>query len=182
MMHRHLDYPADAQVESVGDAALDDLLERGDLADWLPLARAVAVDPFGGLAERVLRLCEANPRYGTSALWRAWIAHRRAASQAPHCPEVTLADLRRRCGLSQAALAERIGMAQSDLSKAERRRDWRLSTLAAIAAGLGLRVRVVAVDETGRPVATIAAPSPTGPGPDRRRGCDVTSSRSSRVG
>jgi DNA-binding XRE family transcriptional regulator len=158
MIHRHLDYPPDTPVDELGDAALDDLLDHGDLTDWRPLTRAIAADPFGDLAERVLRLCGANPRYGNGPLWRAWIARRRALSELPRAPDLSLAELRRRRGLSQAALAESIGMAQSDLSKAERRADWRLSTLASIAVGLGLCVQIVAVDAAGHVVGTIARP------------------------
>jgi hypothetical protein len=77
MIHRHLDNDV-GPIEEWGLAALDDLLERGDLGDWRPLARAIAADPFGPLAERILKLCDAHPIYGTSAAWRNWIAHRRA--------------------------------------------------------------------------------------------------------
>ena len=48
-----------------------------------------------------------------------------------------LATLRRKKGLTQAELAKRIGMSQSDLSKFERRGDVRLSTLRAYVAALG---------------------------------------------
>ncbi|MEO8084508.1 MAG: helix-turn-helix transcriptional regulator [Ardenticatenales bacterium] len=161
MIHRHLDYPPDAPLTARGDAALDDLLDRGDLHDWQPLLRAIAADPFSDLADRVLGLCDANPRYGTSPLWRAWIARRRALALAGHAPAVSLAELRRRRGLSQQALAERIGMSQSDLSKAERRTDWKVSTLAAIVEGMGLRVRVVALDEDGHVAGTITPENAT---------------------
>ncbi len=83
MIHRHLDYPDDTPLHERGDAALDDLLDQSDFALWRPLARAIAGDPFGELAERVLHLCDANPRYGTSPLWRTWIALRRARSDPP---------------------------------------------------------------------------------------------------
>lgn len=63
---------------------------------------------------------------------------------------MTLAQLRHRHGSSQAQLAARIGMTQSDLSKAERRTDWKVSTLAAIARGLGMRAKIVFEDERGR--------------------------------
>ena len=105
MIHRHLDYPRDTPVTALGDAALDDLLDRGDFDDWRPLARAIAAEPFGDLAERVLRLCDANPRYGSSPLWRAWIARRRAQAELAPLPELSLAELRRRQGMSQAVLA-----------------------------------------------------------------------------
>lgn len=155
MIHRHLDYPPNTPLDARGDAALDDLLDRGDLLDWQPLLRAIAADPFGELADRVLRLCDANPRYGTSPLWRAWVARRRAVAQARMAPAVSLAELRRRRGLSQKVLAERIGMSQSDLSKAERRTDWKVSTLAAIVEGMGLRVHVVVEDDDGHIAARI---------------------------
>jgi hypothetical protein len=76
MIHRHLDYDG-VPVDQLGLAALDDLLDRGDFSDWRPLARAVAANPCGPLADRVLHRCDAHPMQGTSALWRAWIAARR---------------------------------------------------------------------------------------------------------
>ena len=155
MIHRHLDYPADTPVTALGNAALDDLLDRGDLDVWRSVAAEIAVDPHGDLANRILRLCDANPRYGTSPLWRAWIARRRAMATARTAPEKTLAEIRLARGLSQAKLAAKIGMSQSDLSKAERRTDWKVSTLRAIASGLGLRAKIVLEDELGRPIGTI---------------------------
>jgi hypothetical protein len=89
MIHRHLDIPVDLAISEVGDAALDDLLDRGELADWQRLLRAIAADPLGDLATRVLRLSQANPRYGTSALWQAWILHRRQT--APSIPRSSTA-------------------------------------------------------------------------------------------
>lgn len=150
MIHRHLDYPPETPLAERGDAALDDLLDVADLSAWRGLAREIAQDPFGELAERVLHLCDAHPRYGTSPLWRAWIARRRAMAAPPSTPAMTLAQLRHRHGSSQAQLAARIGMTQSDLSKAERRTDWKVSTLAAIARGLGMRAKIVFEDERGR--------------------------------
>jgi len=155
VIHRHLDYPEGTPVSELGAAALDDLLDRGDLLDWQPIAKAIAADPFGALAEGVLSLLDANPRYGTGALWRAWIARRRARARATPVPALTLAELRRRRGFTQAALAPRVGMSQSDLSKAERRTDWKLSTLVSIIAGLGLRARLLVEDDDGRVVATL---------------------------
>jgi hypothetical protein len=144
--HRHLDYLPGTPPTSLGSAAVDDLLERGDLSEWRGLLAVIAVDPFGDLSERVLWLCDANPRYGTSTLMRAWIARRRALSVCPSGPPVTLAELRTRRGLTQVELAARVGMRQSDLSKAERRHDWKLSTIARVLDGLGLRGRLVVDD------------------------------------
>jgi hypothetical protein len=160
VIHRHLDYPADTPVAALGDAAIDDLLDRGDLRDWCPLAQAISIDPFGPVAGRVLRLCDANPHYGTSPLWRAWIARRRAMAEGVCVADVPLAEIRRRRGVTQAALAARIGMTQSDLSKAERRSDWKLSTLASILEGLGLRARLVVEDGERRIVGCVAVAPP----------------------
>jgi hypothetical protein len=77
MFLRHLDYPPGTEVSELGPAALDALLESGDLESWVPLLRAVSDDPWGTLADTVLGLCEAHPMYGTSALWRSWIERRR---------------------------------------------------------------------------------------------------------
>ena len=127
MRFRHLDYPRGTPVEELGPAAIEALLERGDLGDWRPLAAAIRADPNGPLAERVLRLCEIRPMYGTSTLWRAWIERLRqgpdrAAARSP-------AELRRRRGLTQQEVGRRMGISQSDVSKLERRPDLRLSTL-----------------------------------------------------
>lgn len=139
MRFRHLDYDPRTPVHELGPAALDALLERGDLEDWTPLLDAVALDPWGETAATVMRLCEAHPMYGTSVLWRSWIERRRRDEQAR---EVDLAQVRRRCGLTQAVVGRRMGISQSDVSKLERRGDVRLSTLRAYARALGGRLRV----------------------------------------
>jgi DNA-binding XRE family transcriptional regulator len=138
---RHLDYAEDATVDELGPAALDDLLDRGDLEDWTPLLRRVAGDPDGPLADRILALCEANPRYGTSELWRAWIGRRRRDAPREQDAE-GLSALRRRRGLTQVELAARLGISQSDVSKLERRPDLLLSTLARYVAATGARLRI----------------------------------------
>jgi DNA-binding Xre family transcriptional regulator len=156
MKHRHLDVAPGTPAEELPAAAVADLLERGDLSDWQPLAAAIASDPDGNLAERVLRLVDAYPMYGTSALWRSWIEHRRdlAAGRESAMDEdpATLAELRRQRGLTQVELAARMEISQSDLSKLERRRDLRLSTLRALAGALGARLRAVMRFPDGREV------------------------------
>jgi hypothetical protein len=68
MKHRHL-------TDDVGliPAAIDDILDR-DPADWSDLWRVIEADPFGQVAEDVLRICAAHAMYGTSRLWPAMIA------------------------------------------------------------------------------------------------------------
>lgn len=152
MRHRHLDYDHGTPVASLGLAALDDLLERGDLDDWTALARAVAKDPGGELATSVLHLVEHHPMYGTSALWRTWIERlRKGGGEAamPRPAATDLASVRRGRELTQTELAARLGVAQPDVSKLERRSDARLSTLRAYVAATGGRLRCEAVYEDG---------------------------------
>jgi len=139
MIHRHLAHVADTPPERLPSAALVDILERGDLDDWRPIAAAIAAEPRGPLAARLLRLVSAYPLYGTSSLWRAWIDRCQARHEGMlRGREATdLATHRRRKGLTQVELAQRMGMSQSDLSKFERRSDVRLSTLRAYIAALG---------------------------------------------
>ncbi|MFZ5476884.1 MAG: helix-turn-helix domain-containing protein [Myxococcota bacterium] len=163
MIHRHLAYEG-TPLEERGLAAIDDLLERGDFTDWRPLARAIARDPFGELAERVVRLCDAHPMQGTSPLWRAFVAARRARAlgRTDRLPHATVAELRRARGVSQQALADAVGMSQSDLSKAERRGNPRLGTLRTLVEALGLELRLVAVDRNGGDAHELAVPPEEG--------------------
>ena len=68
MIHRHLDYPAATAARELPLAAVVDILDRGDLDDWRPLAAAVARDPHGCVAERIADLVNRYPMYGTSPL------------------------------------------------------------------------------------------------------------------
>lgn len=144
MTHRHLDYPAVTPPGELPSPAIVDILDRGDLAAWRPIARATAADPHGELADRVSHLIDAYPMYGTSRLWRAWIdRHRARGDGVRRSQSLRLAELRRAHGLTQTELAQRLPMSQSDLSKLERRRDVKLSTLRAVADALGYRLRVL---------------------------------------
>ncbi len=75
---------------------------------------------------------------------------------------ISLADLRRRRGLTQARAARKAGMRQSDLSKFERRADVRLSSLRAFARALGGRI------ETDFVAKGVRLPIRLGPRPRRR--------------
>ena len=149
MRHRHLNYPEGAPPQELPAAALADILDRGDLSDWAPLASAVARDPNGVVAQRISTIIDAAPMYGTTPLWRAWIARCRGGEGAPGPPALTLAELRRRAGLTQVQVARRIGISQSDVSKVERRRDVRLSTLRDYLAAVDADLRVTAVTPDG---------------------------------
>ena len=146
MISRHLDYSPREPVEALGAAALDDLLDRGDFADWARLAKAVAKDPQGPLADHVLGLVDAHPMYGTSRLWRGWIEQLRDRHPvaAPVPAQESLRGLRERAGLTQRQLATAMGVAQPDLSRLERRGDAKVSTLRAYAEATGGRLRLLA--------------------------------------
>lgn len=165
MWFRHLDYAPGTAVTDLGPAAIDALLDRGDLDSWAPLLRAIASEPWGELADTVLRLCDAHPMYGTSTLWRTWIERRRRASR----PQgTTLAEARRRAGLTQTQVAGRLGTTQSDVSKLERRADVQLSTLRAYARAIGAQLHIGlqgADDDAPRPL--VIPPRSTGPAAGR---------------
>lgn len=156
MLFRHLDYHEDAPITELGPAALDALLDSGDLEDWAPLARAVLNEPHGEIADTVLRLCDAHPMYGTSELWRTFVGRAREGFR----NMASLEEIRRRAGFTQRDLGERMGITQSDVSKLERRDDVLISTLRryveAVGGNLHIEVRLggrsleVTVGGTGR--------------------------------
>ena len=153
MIHRHLDVAAGTPVEEMPLAALQDLLERGDLDDWRPLLQRIEADPRGETAQAVAHLVDAYPMYGTSPLFRAWIERCRDRAASPGAPESgqTLAELRRSLSLTQREVAQRMGMSQSDYSKLERRKDVRVSTLRVACGAIGGRL-TLAVELPGRVV------------------------------
>jgi DNA-binding XRE family transcriptional regulator len=154
MDHRHLDVPPETPPEQLGLTALDDLLERGDLEDWEPLARAVAADPHGRLAERVLHLCRMNPQYGTSALWQAYI---RTLREAAHDP-ADLTGLRERRGVTQVQMATRLGLGQPRISRIERANDPRIGTLSRYVEAVGGRLHLVVHFADGDAPVALAVP------------------------
>ena len=146
MKHRHLDYAPDTVVGELPSAAIVDLFERGDLADWQPVLASITRDPDGAFARRVPRLVDRFPMYGTSPLIRTWIDRAQAATRLAGLvgDAVPLKHLRLRRGLTQTKLAERMDMSQSDLSKLERRQDVRLSTLRSYVEALDGRLTLIA--------------------------------------
>lgn len=156
MIHRHLAYHAATPLADRGLAALDDALRSGDLEVWEPLLRAVAADPHGDLADRLLWLLGHDPPYGTGRLLRTWIARRRGRVPAA---TATLAGLRHGRGLTQRQVAAQLGATQPDVSKLEARRDLRVSTLRAYVTATGGQLRLVAAYPEG----DLAVRLPDGP-------------------
>jgi len=143
MHHRHLDVDPATPVTDLGPAAIDDILDRGDLDDWRPLLEEITRNPWGAVAEHVLRLVDRHPMYGTSALWRSWIEERRSTTSTSHAG-ASLRELRLRRGLTQLELGSRLGMTQPEVSKLEHRRDVRLSTARSYVRALGGRLVLAA--------------------------------------
>ena len=125
MRHRHLAVEPATPVTELGAAALDDLLDRGDLEDWQPILREIRRDPWGAVAVR------------------AWIEAQRAASPRFHAGKA-LRKLRLQRGRTQRDVAERLGMTQPEVSKLERRADVRVSTMRAYVTALGGELRLTA--------------------------------------
>ncbi len=143
---------------------------------WAPLARVVADEPWGSLADTILRLCAAHPMYGTSRLWRGYVGACRAATVGrggaswPTGPRsTTLAELRTARGLSRAAVGAHLGMNQSEVSRLERRRDMRLSTLRSYVEAIGgwLHLVVTFSDGARQVDLVVGGSGPTQPGPSR---------------
>jgi DNA-binding XRE family transcriptional regulator len=62
---------------------------------------------------------------------------------------IRLADLRKGVGLSQEALAAKLGMKQPTLSKIERQKDMHLSTLRDLVEGMGGKFKMTAIFPSG---------------------------------
>jgi hypothetical protein len=71
MKHRHITH------EDFTTAAIEDILARGRMPDWVPLITAIRNDPYGEVAEKTQMLSEL-PLYGAS-VFRRVIAAARAA-------------------------------------------------------------------------------------------------------
>jgi hypothetical protein len=74
MKHRHLTH------EELTPAAIEDILDRGRMADWEPLVTAIQADPYGAIAEKTQELCE-RPLCGSPVFRRVIAAARKAQPQ-----------------------------------------------------------------------------------------------------
>ena len=84
MNHRHLTADAGFSLP-----AIDDILDRGLPEHWVDLRNEVLRDPYGTVANDVLRICAQHHMYGTSRLWADLISMLRlaAASSAKKEPQ-----------------------------------------------------------------------------------------------
>ena len=81
MKHRHLNH------QEFTLAAIDDVLDRGQLSDWIGLFARVKEDPYGEVARRLEEVAMRGAHYGRDALALATLRRARneptAASARP---------------------------------------------------------------------------------------------------
>ncbi len=150
---RHVEVEPGTSAEELGLAAIDDLLDRGDLGDWAPLLGAIRSNPWGAVADRVLRVVSNHRMYGTTPLLQGYVERMREATEPPVGPG--LRALREARGITQVELAGRLGMSQPEVSRLEARADVRVSTARAYVRALGGRLSLAAAfgDEAEAPFA-----------------------------
>jgi len=73
MQHRHLNHTEFTL------AAIEDILARGRMPDWVPLIIAIRAAPYGEIAEKTRVLCE-RPLYATPVFRRVIATARNAAA------------------------------------------------------------------------------------------------------
>ena len=65
MLHRHLNH------QTFPLAAIDDVIDRGDKAEWLELRRAALADP--AVMERIRKVCEAHVADPYAQRYHFWL-------------------------------------------------------------------------------------------------------------
>ena len=115
---RNVDASPDDAVETWPFEAVVAAVERGFLADWRRLARAIAADPWGPVAGAVDDAVRLSHPYGTTELFHAVIARARRDATDDERWEVAaeIGRLLSSSGLSRQAFASRIGTSTSRLS------------------------------------------------------------------
>lgn len=84
MEHRNLNH------QSLTLAAIDNIIERGELPDWVPLLRAIEDEPYGEVANKTLKICESHEVYGSSIVFRKFVEKQRALSTPPKLRQAIL--------------------------------------------------------------------------------------------
>jgi hypothetical protein len=79
MQHRHLNHTEFTM------AAIEDILARGRMPDWVPLIIAIRADPYGEIAEKTLLLCE-RALYAAPVFRRVIAAARNAVAAETSTP------------------------------------------------------------------------------------------------
>jgi DNA-binding transcriptional regulator YiaG len=118
LQFRNIDVSPDALVTEWGVEGLLAAIDRGTLADWRRIRRAIDIDPWGDVArdlEDALAIAEDR---GAGAVLRESLARSRRRLEAAERSAVAaeLRALLAASGLSQAAFARRLGTSRSRLN------------------------------------------------------------------
>lgn len=115
---RNVDVDLDDDAATWPFEALVSVLDRGLVADWQPIIRALRAQPWGPFALRVLDAAALADDERIAALFDAIIASIRVEFERAERDEVaaTIRDAVRASGLTQAAFAARIGTSGSRLN------------------------------------------------------------------
>ncbi len=82
LLHRN-EHPPTGPVERWPMSAVLDVLDRGSVADWVPVVRALMRDPRGEFARALEQALQGTYLYGTSALFLTLIARLRDEREDP---------------------------------------------------------------------------------------------------
>lgn len=118
LQFRNLDISPDAPVGEWGFEGLLTAIDRGTLADWRRIQRAVADDPWGPVALDLEDALAAAEDRGAVAALREAIRRARVRREAEE-REVVAAELRalqQRSGLTQGEFARRLGTSRTRLN------------------------------------------------------------------
>ncbi len=93
-------------------------IERGTLADWLPIVRAIKASPWGEVARQVEEYLGYSAPYGVGPLLRRTIERARVEREQAERGEVSrrVRDAVSRSGATRAEFARAIGTSRSRLS------------------------------------------------------------------
>ncbi len=124
MSFRNVDVDDAAPLDSWPSEAIEILVDRGSLSDWRRLAAALALDPWGPLAQVVEEIIALDCHYGVDRILaevlqrererRTLVGRRRYAAH--------LRALRRSAGLSMRELAAAAGTSAARISDYENAR------------------------------------------------------------
>lgn len=115
---RNVDADPSDPVETWPYEALVAAIERGTFNDWVPITRAIDLDPWGLTARRVEEYLSYESPWGVGPLLQRAIARARAQATEREKREVAteVFQLIERSGLSMTEFASRIGTSRSRLS------------------------------------------------------------------
>ena len=115
---RNVDVDPGAPAERWPYEAIVTVIERGTLADWLILIRAITADPWGTVARQVEDYLSYEQPYGVGPLLTRAIARARRQAEAAERAQVAeeVRQLVEQSGLSLTEFASRMGTSVSRLS------------------------------------------------------------------